>query len=91
MSRASNNLPHMVQRFAEGDMGRCAGREGNGCAGREGNGCWWSCWHGDVKDTVGVDVEGDFDLRSTKGFWWDTSEVELAEEVVVPGAAHSTS
>ena len=38
---------------------------------------------GDVEDTVGVDVEGDLDLRNTTGSRGDAGELELAEEVVV--------
>lgn len=54
------------------------------------NDCWWSCRRGDVKDTVGVDVGGDFDLRNTKECWCDTGEVKLAENVVVLGAGTFT-
>ena len=39
----------------------------------------------DVADTVGVDVEGDFDLRNTAGSRGDTDEVELTEHLVVSG------
>lgn len=56
----------------------------------EGNDRWWSCRRGDVKDTVGLDVEGDFDLTNTRGCWWDTGEIELAEEFVVLGAGTFT-
>ena len=38
---------------------------------------------GDVEDTVGVDVEGDHDLRNTTRRGRDAGELELAEEVVV--------
>jgi hypothetical protein len=38
---------------------------------------------GDVKDTVGVNVEGDLDLRDTAGSRGDAGEFEFAEEVVV--------
>src|SRR5579859_3486626 len=37
----------------------------------------------DVENTVGIDIEGDFDLRNTTGCGWDASEFELAEQVVV--------
>merc|ERR1711971_489644 len=36
-------------------------------------------------DTVGVNLEGDLDLRNTSGCWGNTSDVELAEHVVVLG------
>ena len=36
-------------------------------------------------DTVGVNLEGDLDLRNTTGSGGDTSELELAEVVVVLG------
>merc|ERR1712232_1438152 len=38
-----------------------------------------------VQDTVGVDVEGDLDLRNTTGSRGNASQVELAEEMVVLG------
>jgi hypothetical protein len=38
---------------------------------------------GDVHDTVGINIEGDLDLRNTTGRRWDTSELELSEQVVV--------
>jgi hypothetical protein len=37
----------------------------------------------DVDDTVGVDVEGDLDLRDTTGRRWDAGKLELSEQVVV--------
>ena len=39
----------------------------------------------DLHDTIGVDLERDLDLRDTARSWWDTGELELAEEVVVLG------
>ena len=39
----------------------------------------------DVADTVGVDVEGDLNLRDTAGGGGDADEVELAEHLVVGG------
>ena len=41
---------------------------------------------GDVDDTVGIDIEGNLDLRDTARSGGDTGELELAEEVVVLGA-----
>merc|ERR1712228_554681 len=38
-----------------------------------------------VQDTVSVDVEGDLDLRNTTGSGGNTSQVKLAEEMVVLG------
>ena len=40
---------------------------------------------GHVEDTVGIDIEGDLNLRSTTGRGRDTLEVELSEQVVVLG------
>jgi hypothetical protein len=40
---------------------------------------------GDLHDTVGVNLKGDFDLRDTAGGGWDAGELEFAEEVVVLG------
>jgi hypothetical protein len=39
----------------------------------------------DVKDTIGIDIESDDDLWDTLWSWWDSSEVELSEEMVVLG------
>jgi hypothetical protein len=39
---------------------------------------------GDVQDTVGVDVEGDFNLRNTMRSGRNAKEVKLTEQVVVP-------
>ena len=38
-----------------------------------------------VQDTVGINVKGDLDLGHTTGCGWDSSEVELAEKMVVLG------
>merc|ERR1719231_1182873 len=38
-----------------------------------------------LKDTVGIDLEGDVDLGDTTGSGGDTSELELAQKVVVLG------
>jgi len=40
---------------------------------------------GDVKDTIGIDIESDLDLGSTSGRRGDALKVELAEHVVVSG------
>merc|ERR1712159_33579 len=40
---------------------------------------------GHIEDTVGIDVEGDLNLRSSAGSWGDALEVELSEEVVILG------
>lgn len=40
---------------------------------------------GDVQDTVGIDVEGDLDLRNSSRSRGDTREVELSEQVAVLG------
>ena len=40
---------------------------------------------GDVKDTIGIDIEGDLNLGSTTRGRGDVVKVELAEEVVVLG------
>jgi hypothetical protein len=36
-----------------------------------------------LHDTVGVDLESDFNLRNTSGCWWDPGQLELSEEVVI--------
>jgi hypothetical protein len=42
--------------------------------------------HGrDVEDTIGIDIESDFDLGGSARCWGDTFEVEFSEEVVVLG------
>ena len=41
---------------------------------------------GDVHDTVGINIEGDLDLRNATWCRWDASELELAQKVVVLGA-----
>lgn len=41
---------------------------------------------GNVHDTVGIEIEGDLNLGNTTGSRGDTSELELAHEVVVLGA-----
>ena len=38
---------------------------------------------GDVEDTVGIDIEGDLDLRNTTRRRGDTGKLELSEQVVV--------
>jgi hypothetical protein len=40
---------------------------------------------GDVKNTVGIDIEGDLDLWNTSWSWWDTLKVEFTELMVVLG------
>ena len=40
---------------------------------------------GNLHDTVGVNLEGDFDLRNTTRRRWDAGELEFAEKVVVLG------
>ena len=40
---------------------------------------------GDVQDTIGIDIEGDLNLRDTTGHGRNAVEVELAEKVVVLG------
>ena len=40
---------------------------------------------GDGQDAVGVDVEGDVDLRYTTGRWGDVTEFEAAEQMVILG------
>src|SRR5277367_3837721 len=37
----------------------------------------------DVENTVGIDIESDFDLRNTAWCRWDSSQFELAQQVVV--------
>jgi hypothetical protein len=39
----------------------------------------------DVQDTVGINIEGNFDLRNTSGSRWDTVKVEFTEQVVILG------
>jgi len=42
--------------------------------------------HGrDVEDTIGIDIESDFDLGSTSGSWGNSFEVEFTEHVVILG------
>lgn len=41
----------------------------------------------DVEDAVGVEVEGDADLRDPPRSGWDPSQLKLAEQVVVARAA----
>ncbi|KUI67228.1 NAD-specific glutamate dehydrogenase [Cytospora mali] len=41
---------------------------------------------GDVHDTVGINIEGDLDLRNTTGCGGNAGKLELAEQVVVLGA-----
>lgn len=44
----------------------------------------------DVHDTVGINIEGDLDLRNTAGCRWNTGKLELSEKVVVLGAGTLT-
>lgn len=44
----------------------------------------------DVEDTVGIDVEGDLDLRNTTGRRRDTGELGFAKEVIALGAGTFT-
>ncbi|KAH3685157.1 hypothetical protein WICPIJ_003874 [Wickerhamomyces pijperi] len=44
----------------------------------------------DVQDTVGVDVEGDFDLWDTSWGWWDAGQFKLTQQVVVLGSGSFT-
>src|SRR5271170_4814373 len=37
----------------------------------------------DVENTVGIDIESDFDLRNTAWCRWDSSQFELAQQVIV--------
>mmetsp|Transcript_33174 Transcript_33174/g.38625 ORF Transcript_33174/g.38625 Transcript_33174/m.38625 type:complete len:131 (-) Transcript_33174:541-933(-) len=37
----------------------------------------------DVDDTVGIDIEGDFNLWNTSWCWWNTAQVELTQKLVV--------
>lgn len=39
----------------------------------------------DLEDTVGIELEGDLDLGNTTGSGGDTSELELAQDVVILG------
>ena len=39
-----------------------------------------------MQDTVGIDIEGDFDLRQTAWCWTNTFQIELAQRLVVAGA-----
>merc|ERR1719154_795612 len=39
----------------------------------------------DVQDTIGVDVEGDFNLRDASRCWRDGSQVEFSKEMIVLG------
>jgi len=40
---------------------------------------------GYVEDTVGINVEGDFDLGNSAGSGWDSGKIELAKKMVVLG------
>jgi len=40
---------------------------------------------GDVQYTIGIDIEGDFNLRNTSGCGWDTVQVEFTQQVVILG------
>lgn len=40
----------------------------------------------DVQDGVGINIEGNFDLRNSTRSRWDSRELELSEQVVVLGA-----
>ena len=39
-----------------------------------------------IQNTIGIDVEGDFDLRNTTGCWGNARKFELVEGVVIFGA-----
>merc|ERR1712046_298656 len=39
-----------------------------------------------IEHTVGIHIKGDLDLWDSTWCWWDSSELELAEQVVVLGA-----
>merc|ERR1712196_72439 len=39
-----------------------------------------------IEHTVGIHIEGDLDLWDSTWCWWDSSELELAKQVVVLGA-----
>jgi hypothetical protein len=39
----------------------------------------------DFHDTVGINLECDFDLRNTTRSGWDTGELEASKEVVILG------
>ena len=43
-----------------------------------------------VQDTIGVNVEGDLDLRDSSWCWWNTSEVELSKVMIVLGHSSLT-
>ena len=38
-----------------------------------------------IQNTIGIDVEGDFDLRNTTGCWGNARKFELVEGVVIFG------
>jgi len=40
---------------------------------------------GNVKDTIGINIEGDLNLRNTSWGWWDTFKVEFTELMVILG------
>merc|ERR1719204_1132987 len=40
---------------------------------------------GHIEDTVGVNIEGHFDLGNSSGGWRNSGQIELAKVVVVPG------
>merc|ERR1712051_282655 len=39
----------------------------------------------DIEDTVGINIEGDFNLWGSTRRWWDSFEVELSKQVIVLG------
>jgi hypothetical protein len=38
---------------------------------------------GDLEDSVGIELERDFNLRNTTWCWWNTGKLELSELIVV--------
>ncbi|KAH3675414.1 hypothetical protein WICPIJ_009358 [Wickerhamomyces pijperi] len=46
------------------------------------------CRH--VQDTVGIDIESDFDLWNTSWSWWDTGQFKLTQDIVVFGLGSFT-
>jgi hypothetical protein len=40
---------------------------------------------GDVKDTIGINLEGNNNLWNSSGSWWDSIEVEFTEDMVITG------
>ena len=40
---------------------------------------------GNTEDTVDIDFESDFELWDTTGCWWDTSQIEFTQKMVILG------